>query len=223
MQLDYVLELPNDLRAIEQSVDYLTDKGLEVGFDYDRLRLNFRVGLTEALANAMLYGNCRDPQKRVRLEAHLSPVRDPQVTDEGRGFDPDAVLDPTLPANRARTGGRGIFLIHQLMDRVEYNERGNSITMILRSREAAAPVPPARHEGRDAGRPQAAALAGGGTAGRVPSVASRGGAAAVAGAGRLEHCLYPADAAGAGPGAGAVRTRWSCATGRRSRWSCAAS
>jgi serine/threonine-protein kinase RsbW len=139
MQLDYVLELPNDLRAIEQSVDYLTDKGLEVGFDMDRLRLNFRVGLTEALANAMLYGNCRDPQKRVRLEARLSrcEIRI-VVTDEGRGFDPDTVLDPTLPANRARTGGRGIFLIHQLMDRVEYNERGNSITMILRSREAAA-------------------------------------------------------------------------------------
>jgi serine/threonine-protein kinase RsbW len=139
MQLDYVLELPNDLRAIEQSVDYLTDKGLEVGFDMDRLRLNFRVGLTEALANAMLYGNCRDPQKRVRLEARLSPCEIRiVVTDEGRGFDPDTVLDPTLPANRARTGGRGIFLIHQLMDRVEYNERGNSITMILRSREAAA-------------------------------------------------------------------------------------
>jgi anti-sigma regulatory factor (Ser/Thr protein kinase) len=103
MQLDYVLELPNDLRAIERSVDYLMDKGREVGFDYDRLRLNFRVGLTEALANAMLYGNCRDPRKRVRVEAHLSAREiKVQVTDEGRGFDPDAVLDPTLPANRAR-------------------------------------------------------------------------------------------------------------------------
>ena len=134
MQFDYVLELPNDLRAIERSVDYLTDKGREVGFDYDRLRLNFRVGLTEALANAMLYGNCRDPRKRVRVEAHLTPREiKVQVTDEGRGFDPAAVLDPTLPANRVRAGGRGIFLIRQLMDRVEFNDRGNSITMILLS------------------------------------------------------------------------------------------
>lgn len=135
MQLDYVLELPNDLRAIERSVDYLTDKGSEIGFDRDRLRLNFRVGLTEALANAMLYGNCRDPRKRVRVEAHLTPseIR-VQVTDEGRGFDPGAVRDPTLPANRVRPGGRGIFLIRQLMDQVEFNERGNSITMILQSR-----------------------------------------------------------------------------------------
>jgi serine/threonine-protein kinase RsbW len=137
MQLDYVLELPNDLRAIERSVDYLMDKGLEVGFDGSRLRLNFRVGLTEALANAMLYGNCRDPRKRVRVEAHLSPVEiRVRVTDEGRGFDPQGILDPTLPANRARAGGRGIFLIHKLMDQVEYNERGNSVTLILRSRSA---------------------------------------------------------------------------------------
>jgi anti-sigma regulatory factor (Ser/Thr protein kinase) len=74
MHRDYGLELPNDLRAIERSVDYLMDKGHEVGFDYDRLRLNFRVGLTEALANAMLYGNCRDPRKRVRVDAHLTPA-----------------------------------------------------------------------------------------------------------------------------------------------------
>jgi serine/threonine-protein kinase RsbW len=139
MQLEYVLELPNDLRAIERSVDYLTDKGREVGFDDERLRLNFRVGLTEALANAMLYGNSRDPQKRVRVVACLTSRKiEIQVTDEGRGFDPDAVLDPTLPANRVRPGGRGIFLIRQLMDRVEFNDRGNSITMILLSRGAVA-------------------------------------------------------------------------------------
>jgi serine/threonine-protein kinase RsbW len=132
MPFDYTLELPNDLRAIERAVEYLMDRAREVGFDYDRLRLNFRVGVTEALANAMLYGNCRDPQKRVRVEARLSPTEIMvQVTDEGRGFDPRKVLDPTLPTNRTRPGGRGIYLIRKLMDRVEFNERGNSITMVL--------------------------------------------------------------------------------------------
>jgi serine/threonine-protein kinase RsbW len=132
MPFDYTLELPNDLRAIERAVTYLMDRGREVGFDYDRLRLNFRVGLTEALANAMLYGNCRDPRKRVRVEAKLSPSEIlVQVTDEGRGFDPAKLLDPTLPTNRLRSGGRGIYLIRKLMDRVEFNERGNSITMVL--------------------------------------------------------------------------------------------
>ena len=135
MPYDYTLELPNDLRAIERAVAYLVERGREKGFDYDRLRLNLRVGLTEALANAMLYGNCRDPRKRVRIEAHVGASEIVvQVTDEGRGFDPNKVLDPTLLSNRTRPGGRGIFLIRKLMDRVEFNERGNSITMVLLSR-----------------------------------------------------------------------------------------
>jgi anti-sigma regulatory factor (Ser/Thr protein kinase) len=132
MPTDYILELPNDLRAIERAVNYLIERGLEIGFNQERLRLNFRVGLTEALANAMLYGNGRDPDKRVRIDAHLSAhafiVR---VTDEGRGFNPSTLSDPTLPRNRLRVGGRGIFLIKKLMDQVEFNERGNAITMVL--------------------------------------------------------------------------------------------
>ena len=46
MQPNYVIELPNDLCAIEEPVEYLIDKAREAGFDNDRLRLNFRVGLT---------------------------------------------------------------------------------------------------------------------------------------------------------------------------------
>jgi serine/threonine-protein kinase RsbW len=132
MHLDLTFELPNDLRAIERSVEYLMDRGSAVGFDHDRLRLNFRVGVTEALANAMLYGNSDDPEKRVRVEAHFSPDRIViSITDQGRGFDPSKVSDPTKPANRSRSGGRGIFLIRKLMDRVDFNDTGNSIRMIL--------------------------------------------------------------------------------------------
>jgi serine/threonine-protein kinase RsbW len=139
MQRDYVLELPNDLRKIEGSVEELMEQAQQVGFDADRLRLNFRVCLTEALANAMLYGNCRDPRKCVRVEAHLSSdVVSVEVTDEGRGFNPEKVLDPTLEDNRLRAGGRGLFLIRKLMDQVEFNAQGNSIKMVLFSRNNAA-------------------------------------------------------------------------------------
>ncbi len=132
MQANFSLELPNDLRAIERAVDYLMARCHDVGFECDRMRLKLRVGVTEALANAMLYGNGRDPRKRVLVEAQLTTnALVVKVTDEGRGFDPRAVPDPTLPSNRTRPGGRGIFLIRKLMDRVEFNERGNSITMIL--------------------------------------------------------------------------------------------
>ena len=139
MELDYRLKLPNDLRAIERSVHYLMERGRQVGFSEDLLRLNLRVGVTEAIANAMLYGNCRDPKKHVRVEAHFSTERlVVQVTDEGSGFDPGKVSDPTSSAGRQRAGGRGIFLIRKLMDQVEFNDRGNSVTMILLNHPSAA-------------------------------------------------------------------------------------
>jgi serine/threonine-protein kinase RsbW len=132
MQSRHVLELPNDLGAIERSVEYLLERCRDAGFDERKLRLNLRVGVAEALANAMMYGNRRDPGKRVVVEFWCDPdeVRI-RITDEGRGFDPGALPDPTLPDNRTRPCGRGVFLIRQLMDRVEYNDRGNSVEMFL--------------------------------------------------------------------------------------------
>lgn len=134
MESRYVLELPNDLGAIERSVDYLLERCREAGFEESRLRLNFRVGVAEALANAMMYGNARDPGKHVILEAWCAPDRvRVRITDEGAGFDPDSLPDPTLPQNVPRSRGRGVFLIRELMDEVEFNEQGNSVEMVLRS------------------------------------------------------------------------------------------
>ncbi len=134
MEDRHVLELPNDLGAIERSVEHLLDRCRAAGFDETRLRLNLRVGVAEALANAMLYGNSRDPRKRVVLECWCNEreVR-VRVTDEGTGFDPETLPDPTLPHNRMRARGRGVYLIRQLMDRVEFNDQGNSIEMVLKA------------------------------------------------------------------------------------------
>jgi serine/threonine-protein kinase RsbW len=98
-----------------------------------RLRLNFRVGLTEALSNAMLYGNAHDPSKRVRVEVTLtSGAIRARIIDEGLGFDPCTIPDPTCPENLMKPGGRGLFLMRQLMDEVVYNDRGNEVTLVLR-------------------------------------------------------------------------------------------
>jgi len=135
MSVDLVLELPSDVRSIESAVDYVMRRCRGCMEDSDRrLRLNFRVGLTEALSNAMLYGNHQDPAKRVRLELCLeeSGVR-VRVIDEGDGFDPRSVPDPTTPANLERPCGRGIFLMRKLLDEVHFNDRGNCVTLVLRS------------------------------------------------------------------------------------------
>jgi serine/threonine-protein kinase RsbW len=130
---ELILELPNDIRSIEHAVEYVM-RHCSTCCDYARrFNLNFRVGLTEALSNAMLYGNASDPEKRVRVEVTIRveevAVR---VTDQGVGFDPTTVPDPTLPDNISKSGGRGIFLMKSLMDEVRFNEQGNSVTLVLR-------------------------------------------------------------------------------------------
>jgi serine/threonine-protein kinase RsbW len=119
MAPDLVLDIPNDLASIEEAVDYVMQRCAACGDDPPKLRLNLRVGLTEALANAMLYGNGRDPSKRVRVEvAFQESAITARITDEGRGFDPRCIADPTLPANLAKPEGRGIFLMRKLLDEV---------------------------------------------------------------------------------------------------------
>ena len=135
-----VLELPADISVIENAVERAVDCCASARLARNRLMFNFRVGLTEALSNAILYGNGGDPQKRVRVELRVrsGEVR-ARVTDEGHGFDPDTVPDPRLPENIPRPDGRGIFLMRALMDEVHYNELGNSVTLVLREGTRTAP------------------------------------------------------------------------------------
>jgi serine/threonine-protein kinase RsbW len=132
MERELVFELPNDLHCIEEAVEFVVRRCADCDAVARKLRLNFRVGLTEALSNAMIYGNGRDPAKRVRVEVTLATgCLTARVTDQGPGFDPLAVPDPTTPRNRTREGGRGIFLMRELCDEVRFNDRGNSVTLVL--------------------------------------------------------------------------------------------
>lgn len=135
---DLVLELPTDITSIAGAVDYVMSRCARCRVEAKRLNLNFRVGLTEALSNAMLYGNGRDPSKSVVVEVEIRPdAVCARVRDQGVGFDPRAVPDPTLPENVSRPCGRGLFLMRELLDEVCYNERGNEVTLILRLDSAA--------------------------------------------------------------------------------------
>ena len=101
-----------------------------------QLMLNVPVALTEALSNAILYGNAEDPSKRVRVRAQVDAVvLIVEVTDEGPGFDINAcTTDPTTPEHLEREDGRGLFLMRKLMDSVERFEGspGNVVRLTLR-------------------------------------------------------------------------------------------
>ena len=89
-----------------------------------------RLALEEALVNAIKHGNRMDPNKRVRVECSISDDRVKIVIeDEGSGFDLSAVPDPTAEENLDKPGGRGIMLMRSFMNRVEYNDIGNRVTL----------------------------------------------------------------------------------------------
>ncbi len=133
MSNELVLELPTDIGSIEHAVEYVMQRCRGCDEHARRLRLNFRVGLTEALSNAMSYGNGHDPSKRVLVEVTLDDGRiEARVTDQGRGFNPAAVPDPTEPENLNKSGGRGLFLMRELLDEVTFNDEGNQVRLVLR-------------------------------------------------------------------------------------------
>ncbi len=127
------LEFPSSVRFVREVVAEVVEACERLAFSGSRATLNLRVAVGEALSNAILYGNREDPEKLVRVSAALRPgSAEVTVTDEGTGFDPGAILDPTRPENRARSHGRGLFLLRSLADDVRFNEQGNSITLTLR-------------------------------------------------------------------------------------------
>jgi serine/threonine-protein kinase RsbW len=90
-----------------------------------------RIALDEALANAIIHGNREDPEKKVEIcgacegQDRLLLV----ITDQGQGFDPAAIPDPTVAENIFSTHGRGIFLINRLVDQAEFQAGGRRLLL----------------------------------------------------------------------------------------------
>jgi serine/threonine-protein kinase RsbW len=126
------LRLPADVACIEEAVE-LVVQHVEPRVGSTRtVRFNLRVALTEAICNAIVYGSDADPARRVDVRVAFGPRRiEMEVTDEGDGFDPAQVPDPTAPDRVHRADGRGLFLIRHLVHELAFNERGNTIRMVL--------------------------------------------------------------------------------------------
>jgi CheY-like chemotaxis protein len=152
-------ELPNDDSVIPGLVTYLEqDLKTRYGSAHESDALHVGVSLNEALINAMHHGNLElsseiretdhrqfyelvkqrrtEPPyrgRRVNVRVRMSPTQVVYVVrDEGPGFDPDALPDPTDPSNVLKVSGRGLYLISTFMDEVSHNDQGNEITMVKR-------------------------------------------------------------------------------------------
>jgi len=127
------LAVPSALEYVGPAVELIAGQA-PASLSPRRVRFNLRTALAEALANAIAYGNRHDTSRlvRVRVEADRHGVRI-HVRDDGAGFDPDSVPDPTLPQNLEREVGRGLFVLRHLVDHVAFNATGNEICLTLRA------------------------------------------------------------------------------------------
>ena len=117
---------PGEARGVQEQIEQLL---LELQAS-DRDIFCIKLALEEALVNAIKHGNQMDRAKMVRIRYHvLSDRFECSISDEGPGFDPGEVPDPTAPENLERPCGRGLMLMRHYMSAVAYNDRGNSVSM----------------------------------------------------------------------------------------------
>jgi prepilin-type N-terminal cleavage/methylation domain-containing protein len=111
-----------------------------------RDRLAIRLSLEEAIVNGLRHGNGGDPSKQVRVRYRVdAAAMVALVEDEGPGFDPARVPDPTLPENLDKPTGRGLLLMRHYMTRVRYSRRGNRVLLYKRRTPiGVAALPPRR-------------------------------------------------------------------------------
>jgi len=127
------LKLPGDVNAISPVVEsvmrIVTEMGCAAGKEFE-----IELALREALANAIEHGSRHDPSKEIQCCVACDHTRGMLIVvrDPGPGFDPAQIPSPIKGQNLFSTGGRGIYLINQLMDEVRFEKGGTEIHMVTR-------------------------------------------------------------------------------------------
>lgn len=116
----------SNMRIVEKVIDEIS---VELGVK-EEMYGKILVSSMEAVKNAIVHGNKADIKKYVKIE-FLCKKRElfVSVEDEGNGFRPHEIPDPTSPENIENISGRGVFLMSKLADSIKFNEKGNRVTM----------------------------------------------------------------------------------------------
>lgn len=124
--------IASDFLAARQLTEEILSRVEAQGYDPE-VCFAIRLALEEALSNAITHGNRFDPDKKITVATDMAPDRaDITVGDEGEGFDPGDIPDPTADENLEKPTGRGIMLMRAYMDEVEYSDRGTEVHMVKR-------------------------------------------------------------------------------------------
>jgi len=126
------LELPSRCDVLERVDELTLLHAVEAGFD-EHAAMEIAIAAIEAATNAIVHGNERREAAPFSVQYTWEPgTIEIVVHDEGKGFDLSCVIDPTDPEHCMETSGRGIFIMREVMDSVEFDmssEGGTTVTM----------------------------------------------------------------------------------------------
>lgn len=126
------LAVPSRLEEVTRVEQQLLSDIAEMGYEGPD-SFAIKLALEEAMANAIKHGNENDPAKQVEVAYQVDPAQVRiEVCDQGPGFDPADVPDPTLDENLEKPFGRGVMLMRTYMSEVSYNASGNCVVMVKR-------------------------------------------------------------------------------------------
>lgn len=129
VNIEETLVLESEMNSISQ-VEKLIDAQAQMLNIDDEVYGKYMLSVVECVNNAIVHGNKMDKNKKVTMHYHISNTKiEVTVSDEGEGFDPDKLPDPTAEENLERDCGRGIFLMRHLSDELEFANNGRTITM----------------------------------------------------------------------------------------------
>ncbi len=129
--MSYIVQIPSSLKYIHVIEEYINTVRNDFQID-DSIYGNIHLAVVEAVTNAIVHGNKSDENKDVYFETKKEETQIMFIVkDEGKGFDADEIPDPTLPENREKISGRGVFLIKNLADEVTFSEDGATLQMVF--------------------------------------------------------------------------------------------
>jgi serine/threonine-protein kinase RsbW len=125
------LILSSDLGNIEKVEKFSQKICRKMGFSSEQTD-NMAIALTELAVNAMVHGNKEDPKKKITFHAIFGEnTLQVSIKDEGDGFNPAKLADPTNSNNILKEHGRGIFLVQNLIDEVRFDASESGMIIIL--------------------------------------------------------------------------------------------
>lgn len=131
INIDETLELDSQMDSLSKVEKLIDSQSQMLNID-DEVYGKYMLSVVECVNNAIVHGNKLDRTKKVTIHYHITnQCIEVTIQDQGAGFDPDTLPDPTAEENIEKECGRGIFLMRNLSDDLKFEDNGRRVTMIF--------------------------------------------------------------------------------------------